>query len=157
MTIDRFDWHYNSAAEAYRERNNITGEFTEEQSDEVCLFAADHIGLFLRWLIEKGYESGDCDPIGCQRVRNGELTGAEYLLGYFDGVFCDSDVCKEIRPFVMEYYGSDDENRPYQYFRDLVDALGDENIFCIISGDKEYNALKPFIERAYMEILKQEK
>lgn len=157
MTIDRFDWHYNSAAETFRESNNITGELNEDQSDDVCLYAADHIGLFLRWVIESGFESKEHDRRACDRVRKGEITGAEYLLAYCDGVFLDIDVSDEIRPFVVEYYGSDDENRPYQYFRDLVDALGDENIFRVISGDKEYNAVKPLIDRAYREITKQEK
>ena len=157
MAIDRFDWHYDSAADAYRKRNNITGELTEEQVDEVCFYAADHIGLFLRWVIENGYEGGESDPIGCERVRRGEITATEYFLAYCDGKFWEDDVCDEIKPFVEEYYGSDDENRPYQYFRDLVDAIGDENVYQIISGDKEYNALKPLIDRAFIEILKQEK
>lgn len=157
MAIDRFDWHFNSAADAYRESHGIKGELTEEQVDEVCLYAADHIGLFLRWVIENGYEGEDSDPVGCERVRRGEITGAEYLLGYCDGKFWDSDICDKIKPFVAEYYESDDENRPYQYFRDLVDAVGEDNIFQTISGDKEYNALKPLIDRAYSEIIKQEK
>ena len=136
MSIDRYDWHYDSAAEAYRDRNNITGELTDEQSDEVCLYAADHIGLFLRWIIENHFEGEESDPEGCVLVRKGEITGAEYL---------------------MEYYESEDKNRPFQYFADLVEAIGEENIYQKISGDKEYNALKPLIDRAYKGISKQEK
>ena len=157
MAIDRYDWHYDSAAEAYRERNNITGELTEEQEEEICLYAADHIGLFLRWVIENGFEGEESDPEGCERVRKGEITGAQYLLEYCDGKFWDCDVCDEIKPVVEEYYNSDDKNRPYQYFDDLVAAIGEENIYQIISGNKEYNALKPLIDRAYSAITKQEK
>lgn len=157
MAIDRFDWHYDSAADIYRESRGITGELTEDQADEVCLYAADHIGLFLRWVIENGFEGEESDPEGCERVRKGEITGAEYLLGYCDGKFWECDICDKIKPFVAEYYESDDETRPYQYFRDLVEAVGEENIFCKISGDSEYNALKPLIDRAYKEITKQEK
>ena len=157
MAIDRFDWHFDSAAEEYRETHGITGELTDDQRDEVCLYAADHIGLFLRWVIENGYEGVESDPEGCERVRSGEITGAEYLLGYCDGKFWDSDICDKIRPFVAEYYESDDADRPYQYFRDVTEAIGEDNIYRTISGDNEYNALKPFIDRAFTEITKQEK
>lgn len=151
MAIDRYDWHYDVAAKAYRERNGITGELTDEQADEVCLYAADHIGLFMRWIIENHFEGEESDPEGCELVRKGEITGAQYLLDYCDGKFWDSDICDEIRPFVAEYY---ENNR---YFKDLVEAIGSENVYQIISGDKEYNALKPLIDRAYGEITKQEK
>lgn len=157
MAIDRYDWHYDSAAEAYRERNSINGELTEAQEDEICLYAADHIGLFLRWVIENHLEGEESDPDGCELVRSGEISGARYLLDYCDGKFWDVDICDEIKPFVAEYYESDDKNRPYQYFVDLVAALGEEAIYQTISGDKEYEALKPFIDRAYKAITKQEK
>lgn len=157
MAIDRYDWHYDSAEKAFCERNNITGELTEEQQEKICLYAADHIGLFLRWVIESGFEGEESDPEGCERVRNGEITGAEYLMEYCDGKFWDCDICKELKPFVSEYYESDDRSRPYRYFDDLVFAIGEENIYRIISGDNEYNALKPLIDRAYIEITKQEK
>lgn len=157
MSIDRYDWHYDSAAAAYRERNGIAGELTDEQADEVCLYAADHIGLFLRWIIENHFEGEESDPEGCELVRKGEITGAQYLMDYCDGKFWDSDICDEIKPFVAEYYESDDKARPYQYFSDLVEAVGNENVYQIISGDKEYNALKPLIDRAYKEITKRGK
>ena len=157
MAIDRYDWHYDSAEKAYCERNNITSELTEEQQEKICLYAADHIGLFLRWVIESGFEGEESDPEGCERVRNGEITGAEYLMEYCDGKFWDCDICAELKPFVAEYYESDDRSLPYRYFDDLVAAIGEESIYQIISGDKEYNALKPLIDRAYREITKQEK
>lgn len=146
MSIDRYDWHYDSAAKAYRERNNITGELTDERSDEVCLYASDHIGLFLRWIIENGFEGEESDPEGCERVRKGEITGAQYLMEYCDGKFWDSDICNEIKPFVAEYYESDKS----LYFNDLG-TLPDYKIYETISDSKEYNAIKPYIDKAYKE------
>lgn len=146
MSIDRYDWHYDSAAKAYRERNNITGELTEEQSNEVCLYAADHIGLFLRWIIENGFEGEESDPEGCELVRKGEITGAQYLMDHCDGKFWDSDICEEIKPFVAEYYESDKN----LYFNDL-EAMPDYKIYETISGDAEFNVLKTFIDKAYEE------
>lgn len=148
MAIDRFDWHYDSAAKAYRERNNITAELTEEQADEVCLYAADHIGLFLRWVIENNFEGEESDPEGCERVRAGEINGAQYLMEYCDGKFWDVDISDEIRAFVEWYYESDHN----LYFKDLG-KLSDYKIYETISRDAEFNAIKPLIDRAYKEYI----
>lgn len=151
MAIDRYDWHYDSALEAYLERNNIMGELdkivdelTEEQENEVCLYAADHIGLFLKWIIESEFEGVESDPKGCELVRKGEINGAQYLMKYCDGKFWDVDVSDEIRPFVEWYYESDE----HLYFNDL-ELLPDYKFYETISGDKEFNAIKPLIDKAY--------
>lgn len=145
MAIDRYDWHYDSAEEAYRERNNISGELTDEQSEEVCLYAADHIGLFLKWIIESGFEGEESDPEGCELVRKGEINGAQYLMEYCDGKFWDVDVSDEIRPFVAWYYESDEN----LYFNDLESVI-DGDFYETISGDTEFNAIKPLIDKAYL-------
>lgn len=144
MAIDRYDWHYDSAEKAYRERNNITGELTEEQENKVCLYAADHIGLFLKWIIENDFEGVESDPNGCELVRKGEINGAQYLMEYCDGKFWDVDVSDEIRPFVEQYYESDKN----LYFKDL-ESLRDYKIYQTISGCTEYNTIKPLIDKAY--------
>ncbi len=146
MSIDRYDWHYDSAAKEYRERNGVLGELTEEQANEICLYASDHIGLFVRWIIENGFEGEESDPEGCELVRGGKISGAQYLLDYCDGKFWDSDVSDEIRPFVAWYYESD-ENR---YFNDLGKLPG-YKIYETLSTDKEYDAIKQFIDKAYKE------
>lgn len=146
MSIDRYDWHYDSAAEAYRERNNVTGYLTEEQANEVCLYAADHIGLFVQWVIENNFEGEESDPGGCERVRTREITGSQYLMEYCDGKFWDTDVSDEIRPFVAWYYESDAN----LYFNDLG-KLADYKIYETISKDAEFNAIKPLIDKAYKE------
>lgn len=144
MAIDRYDWHYDSAEKAYRERNNISGELTDEQSEEVCLYAADHIGLFLKWIIESGFEGEESDPEGCELVRKGEINGAQYLMEYCDGKFWDVDVSDEIRPFVAWYYESDEN----LYFNDLESVINGD-FYETISGDTEFNAVKPLIDKAY--------
>ena len=144
MAIDRYDWHYDSAEEAYRERNNISGELTDEQSEEVCLYAADHIGLFLKWIIESGFEGEESDPEGCELVRKGKINGAQYLMEYCDGKFWDVDVSDEIRPFVAWYYESDEN----LYFNDLESVINGD-FYETISGDTEFNAVKPLIDKAY--------
>lgn len=144
MAIDRCDWHYDSAEKAFRERNNINGDLTDEQSEEVCLYAADHIGLFLKWIIECGFEGEESDPKGCELVRKGEINGAQYLMDYCDGKFWDVDVSDEIRPFVAWYYESDEN----LYFNDLESVMTGD-FYETISGDTEFNAVKPLIDKAY--------
>ncbi|GEM_PF-4446153 len=35
--------------------HKITGEFTQEQVDEIWLYVSNHIGLFLKWLIDHNF------------------------------------------------------------------------------------------------------
>lgn len=44
-----------------------------------------HIGLFLRWIIENNLEGEEANEEICQKVRNGDITGAEYLMNELDG------------------------------------------------------------------------
>lgn len=144
MAIDRADWHWDSAEKAYRERTGKQGELTEEQQDEVWHYAADHIGLFLRWIIDNGYEGTDEDIVDrneCERVRSGELSGADYLMNNCDGKFWEDDLCEEIIPFVNDYYE--------QYLKDYAEIAAGGKCYTLLSGDKEYNRIRPVIDAAY--------
>ena len=55
MSIDKADWHWDDTEKLYRKTNNVKGELTEEQQEEIWLLASNHIGLFLRWLIDRGF------------------------------------------------------------------------------------------------------
>ncbi|MDE6834407.1 MAG: hypothetical protein K2J39_09230 [Ruminococcus sp.] len=35
--------------------------------------------FFLRWVIENGMESDESDKEDCEKVRNGQMSGTEYL------------------------------------------------------------------------------
>ena len=59
MAIDRADWHWETAEEEFRETNGITGELTQEQINQIWLYAANHIGQFVRWIIDRGFEGED--------------------------------------------------------------------------------------------------
>lgn len=56
MAIDRADWHWESAEQEFRETNGIAGELTQEQINQIWLLAANHIGLFIQWIIDRGFE-----------------------------------------------------------------------------------------------------
>lgn len=142
MAIDRADWHWDDAEKAFRERTGKTGELTEEQQNEVWSYAADHIGLFLRWIIDNGFETDDVDiavPEDCRRVRSGEMTGTDYLMSCCDGKLWEEDLCDDIIPFVNEYYS--------QYLRDYSEMF--KGCYMQLSGDKEYNQIRSVIDAAY--------
>ena len=76
MAIDRADWHWDSAEKLYRETHGITGELTDEQENEIWLLAGDHIGMFLRWIIENGFEGEAMSVPSLSSVKNASCFSA---------------------------------------------------------------------------------
>ncbi|WP_124098961.1 hypothetical protein [Ruminococcus sp. Marseille-P6503] len=146
MSIDRADWHYESAEKEYYRRMNLSDdcELSNEQVNEIWLCAANHIGLFLRWIIENGFEGEESDPEGTELVRKGKISGSEYLMEYCDGKFWESDVREDILPFVEKYYEK-------AYLSDYGEAVltGDTQVYGALSGKKEYKSIKKLIDKAY--------
>ena len=70
MAIDKADWHWDSAEKTYRKKHNITGELTEEQIEKIWLYASNHIGLFIKWVINNNFQGEDADAEDCQKVRD---------------------------------------------------------------------------------------
>lgn len=146
MAIDRADWHWDSTEELYRKTNSITGELTEAQEDEIVALAANHIGLFLRWIIENKMEGSEADEEDCEKVRNGQISGTEYLLSDCDGKLWDIDIREDILPFVEDYYNGDG------YFEDYADCCTNDNdkpLYGVISSEDDYLLLKEKISEAY--------
>ena len=146
MAIDRADWHWEDAERTYRERTGKHGELTEAQQNEIRHYAADHIGLFLRWIIDNGFENSDIEVVDkdeCELVRRGELSGVDYLMRNCDGKFWEDDLCTNIIPFVKEYYP--------EYLEEYIKIIADGKCYTILSGDKEYGKIRPIIDRAYKE------
>lgn len=150
MAIDRADWHWDSTEKLYRKTHNIIGELTEKQEDEIWLLAANHIGLFLRWIIECGMEGVDADEEDCEKVRNGQMSGTEYLLRNCDGKLWDEDIREDILPFIEFYYNS---NAYYRDYGDCCTNDDDKPIFGIISSEDDYLHLKRKIDEAYKNFL----
>lgn len=150
MAIDKADWHWDDTEKLYRKTNNVEGKLTEEQQEEIWLLASNHIGLFLRWLIDRGFNEliDESDEKYCVQVREGKMSGAEYIMYILDGVLCDDVIKPDVCDFVEKYY---DE----QYFKDYGETcpVKDLSVPCygFISGDDDYNALRPLIDEAYEE------
>lgn len=148
MAIDRADWHWETAEQEFRETNGITGELTQEQINQIWLLAANHIGLFVQWIIDRGFEGEDSDPEDCERVRSRQMTGTEYLMIDCDGKLWESDICEEVLPFVMAYY-YDEAGEYLAHYTEC--CLDDEDKPCygVITGEADYARLKAKIDAAY--------
>ena len=147
MYNDKADWHWDSTEKLYKENYNIEGDLSRDQVEEVWLLASNHIGLFLRWIIENNLEGEEANEEICQKVRNGDITGAEYLMKELDGKFLEEDVKEEVLPFVKEYY----DKKYYKDYGDICIARKQEKVYCygFISGDDDYKNLKNKIDIEY--------
>lgn len=151
MSIDRADWHWESAEKLYREKNSIVGELTENQVDIIWSYAANHIGLFLKWIIERGMEGDDADREDCNKVKSGQMSGTEYFFKNCDGKLIDEDIREDILPFIDFYYNSND------YYDDYGECCindTDKPCFGVISDEADYLKLSKKIDEAYERFLK---
>ncbi|MCM1315551.1 MAG: hypothetical protein NC205_07240 [Prevotella sp.] len=150
MAIDRADWYWDSAEKLYRETHGITGELTETQEDEIWSLSANHIGLFIRWVIENGIESDDADKEDCEKVGNGQMSGTEYLFRNCDGKLWDEDIKEDLLPFIEFYYSSN------HYYKDYIERCTndyDKRCFGVISSEDDYFQLKTKIDSRYKNFL----
>ena len=148
MAIDRADWHWESAEKEFRETHGITGELTQEQINQIWLLAANHIGLFIQWIIDRGFEGEDADPEDCAKVRARQMTGAEYLMIDCDGKLWESDICEDALPFVMAYYYDESGEYLAHYAECCLDD-DDKPCYGVITDEEGYTRLKAKMDEAY--------
>ena len=148
MAIDRADWHWDTAEKKFRETNGITGGLTQEQIKQIWLLASDHIGLFVQWIIDRGFEGEDADPEDCEKVRFRQMTGSEYLMINCDGKLCESDICEDVLPFVRAYY-YDESGEYLAHYTECCLNNDDKPCYGVITGEEDYERLKAKINAAY--------
>lgn len=147
MAIDRIGRHFESACNMYFRKNNLSGELTSEQKHEVELLAGNHIGLFMRWIIDNHFEGENADKVDCEKVRNGQMTGTEYLMKHNDGELREEDLAPEIQKFAVTYYAKNND-----FFADYAECClfdDDLDVYDAISGDEEYLKLKTRIDEVH--------
>lgn len=152
FAIDRIDNYYDKAFEVYCENKNIAPEdVTAEQLDEIYLYAGNHIGFFLAWVIKHdliGDIHKDCE--GVQKVKDETMTGTEFLIEYCDTKFWSEDVADELLPFIQGYYMQ-------QYFSDYIGWVLDD--LCDIPMEfigtwEDYHEFEPLLDAAYQKFCK---
>ncbi|GKX54324.1 hypothetical protein SOASR030_04360 [Leminorella grimontii] len=126
MKYDDASWHYE-------------GDYPADLAPER---AAVHIGMFLKWCIRNGFASDDlkedCEE-EIQKVMQGEMTGAQFLIDICDEKLLDEDLSETGIAFANDYYEDGTEfGKKYSYF------IGD---FCDVFNEKaekggfEYDSL----------------
>lgn len=147
FTIDRIDYYFDKAVEIYCELHEIDpDEFTEEQLQEVNLYAGNHIGFFIAWIIKHDFINDYYkDNEGVKKVKEETMTGTEYLIEHCDTKFLSDDVSESIIPFIQEYYSE-------SYFEDYCDWVINE--LCdlpmeFIGTWEDYHEFESVINEAY--------
>ncbi len=148
FTVDRIDYYFDKAFEVYCDLKSVSpDEITEEQLQEINLYAGNHIGFFLAWVIKHDFigELHDDDSEAVQQVKDEKMTGTEFLIDYCDTKFWSEDVAEELVPFIQSYYEE-------SYFQDYCEWVIDE--LCdlpmeFIGTWEDYHEFEHVIDRAY--------
>ena len=147
FAIDIIDDYYDKALEVYCDLKEVTPDMlTDEELQEVYLYAGNHIGFFVAWVIKHdfiGVEHRDNE--GINKVKEETMTGTEYLIEYCDTKFWSEDVLESLIPFIKEYYLT-------SYFKDYCDWVINE--LCdlpmeFIGTWEDYYEFEPIINDAY--------
>jgi hypothetical protein len=123
------------------------GEFPPELPPQS---AATHIGMFLGWAIDRGFEGELLDeqfPEVLRRFRQRQATGREALLVCCDGKLIDDFLNNEGNAFARAYYETD------MYVDDYADVLGDDvpTLFHVEDDWANYARIKERLDRRYAE------
>lgn len=148
--FDKIDWHFETASEYYCHLNNKEIEsLTDEESDEIYLYAGNHIGFFITWIIKHHFE-GEIfseDKEGLEAVRNETMSGTEFLLDYCDGKFWGIDVSERIFSFVNDYY----ENHYLEEYTEWVTEVLHDVPMEFVGTWEDYHRFEHVIDKAYEE------
>lgn len=134
MKYDDIKWHLNA-------------EYPKELESNRAL---THIGMFMGWVIDKGFEGALLQKHfskELQEFRDRKITGAKFLELCSDNKLVSEDLNAEANKFAEEYYASD------KYIDDYVDLSDDNNetIFHEPDSWEKYEEVKKVINKRYEE------
>jgi hypothetical protein len=126
---DDFQWHIN---EGFPKELDETGALT-------------HIGMFMGWVIDNGFESAllrENFQRELRKFKKRKITGSEFLALCCDGRLTSDDLNEEANLFAQNYYATD------EYFNDYVSASDDncETIFHEEDSWDNYYKIKKIIQ-----------
>lgn len=134
MKYDDIKWHLNA-------------EYPKELESNKAL---THIGMFMGWVIDKGFEGELLQKHfskELQEFKDRKITGAEFLELCCDNKLVSEDLNAEANKFAEKYYASD------KYIDDYVDLSDDNNetIFHEPDSWEKYEEVKKVINKRYEE------
>ncbi|MBQ8435061.1 MAG: hypothetical protein IJX24_03505 [Oscillospiraceae bacterium] len=149
MCFDKAEYQFETACENYcRMFNKADDSLTDEDYDKIWLYAGNHIGFFMSWIIKNNFYGEEHNDNECiQAVKNETMTGTEFLMQCCDGKFWDIDVSDDILDFVNEYY---EKKYLSDYSHWVIDELGDM-LLEFIGTWKDYHEFEHVIDNAYKE------
>ena len=151
-TIDRIDWHWDSAVEATfgilsdEEFEEREAEI-EERENELFEKAGAHIGYFLEWAYKNGFAPDNPETHAVeeyQEVANSEITGIRFLIENCDTKFWDSDLNEQGQKFATFAYS--------QYWRDLEMIYGGP-AYIKAYNQQDLERVSQYLDKLYSEYL----
>ncbi len=145
--IEKIDPVYDRATVVYCELKGVSADsLTEEQRHELDLYAGNHLGFFMAWLIKHDYiGEKHRNSEGVKRVKEETMSGTEFLIEYCNKEIWSYDVSEEILLFVQRYC-------TYKLFRGYIawvmDVLNDLPMEFIGDWD-DYHSYEPVVDEAY--------
>ncbi|WP_407405058.1 hypothetical protein [Chryseobacterium sp.] len=136
------------------------GDYPEDLHEEN---AATHIGMYLMWCIENKLISEELiehAPEQIQKVKNREITGAEFLIEYCDGQLDDDDLSDLGNLFSNDYYDEEslyaEKNNTYvddytQTFEKKAEEqdFAYETVYHIEDDFENYDLVQPIISQRF--------
>jgi|GEM_PF-153471 len=114
--------------------------------------AATHIGMFVKWCVLNNYFKAEKSET--EKILAGMITGAQFLLSYFDGKFHVDDLIDECADFARNYYDESKFTKKFNsYLKDYDSLFSDqyETIYHIEDSNKNYEMVKAMIDARFEE------
>ena len=138
MKYDDASWHYG-------------GDFPKDLPPEA---GATHIGMFLAWAILRdlvGELHREESAQSVEKVRERQMTGAQFLVQECDEKFTDEDLSEMGNAFARQYYEDD-------YFNDYCDVFDEvEEVYRLEDTWSNFDRLAPILDRRFQEWRQQHK
>ncbi|RIY37343.1 hypothetical protein CKY20_04475 [Capnocytophaga canis] len=143
MKYDDASWHYE-------------GEFPANLPNEN---GATHIGMFLAWCIENDLISDwlrEEAEEEIQQVKEGKLSGADFLISVCDEKLLDEDLSEIGNAFAQDYYKDDTDfgEKFASYTDDYINTLDREELesfYEIENTPENYQLLKKVIDKRFQD------
>lgn len=149
MKYDDASWHYEGGFPASLPNEN----------------GATHIGMFLAWCIENDLISDwlrEEAEEEIQQVKEGKLSGADFLISVCDEKLLDEDLSEIGNVFAQDYYEDDTDfgEKFASYTDDYINTLDREELesfYQIENTPENYQLLKKVIDKRFQDWKKYKK
>jgi predicted Rdx family selenoprotein len=133
--LDKAKWHYE-------------GDFPEDLTKDAAYTAT---GMFITWLINNNWFSEEIEhqfATEIEKVKQKQLTGAEFYRKCLDGVFSTQELADEIKPFVNEYLNIQKDIYTAEDYVHTFQGVG-LTFYHVANTWENYDLIEPVIEQRF--------